>query len=196
MSNYLTHEDVQNYGSELVAFSQRAALNAAAPHLQNLEQQNLELQRRLAIEARRNLDQRVEAAVPDFREIDRDPDWHRYLLGVETYSGRVRQVLLNDAIAAGDASRVIQFFRGFRREEQNSGQPHGHASASAQHRQRRAGASQASSGGPIYDNASIKQMYENRRKGMYDDATWARLESDLAAAFKENRVASKLFLSK
>ena len=52
MANYLTQEDVQNYGSDLVDFAQRAAAHAVAPHLQNLEQQNAELQRRLAKEAR------------------------------------------------------------------------------------------------------------------------------------------------
>jgi hypothetical protein len=64
-TSYLTREDVDNYGSELVDFAQRAAVHAVAPHLQNLRQQNAALQQRLAQEARRNLDQRVAAAVPD-----------------------------------------------------------------------------------------------------------------------------------
>jgi hypothetical protein len=49
MPQYLTTDDVSNYGSELVDFAQRAALHSVAPHLQNLEQQNVELQRRLAV---------------------------------------------------------------------------------------------------------------------------------------------------
>ncbi len=61
-------------------FAQRAALHAVAPHLQASEQQNLELQNRLAREARHRLDQQVERAVPNYREIDQDPRWHQWLL--------------------------------------------------------------------------------------------------------------------
>ena len=92
-------DDLNNYGPELINVTQRAALQAVAPHLQNLESQNVALRQRLAVEARHRLDQRVERAVPDYREIDRDPQWHRWLLGVDTLTGRVRQQLLNDAIA-------------------------------------------------------------------------------------------------
>jgi hypothetical protein len=72
VANYLTEQDVRDYGSELLDVSQRAALHAVAPHLMSLEQQNAELQRRLAKEARHRLDQQVAAAVPDYQTIDRD----------------------------------------------------------------------------------------------------------------------------
>ena len=54
-------------------------MHAVAPHLQNLEQQNADLRQRLAVEARHPFDQRVERAVPNYREIDRNPRWHRWL---------------------------------------------------------------------------------------------------------------------
>ena len=87
----------------------------------NLEQQNAELQARLAKDTRRILDQTVEIAVPNYREIDRDPRWHRWLLGIDVLSGRVRQQLLNEAISAAAAPRVISFFRGFLNEEAATG---------------------------------------------------------------------------
>ena len=43
-ADYLTEQDVQNYGNELIDVTQRAALHAVAPQLQELEQQNAELQ--------------------------------------------------------------------------------------------------------------------------------------------------------
>jgi hypothetical protein len=58
-SSYLTQNDVDNYGHELIDVTQRAALQAVAPHLQSLEQQNAALQRRLAIEVRRRLDDQI-----------------------------------------------------------------------------------------------------------------------------------------
>jgi hypothetical protein len=54
-------------------YFRRDGVHAVAPHLQNLEQQNAELRQRLAVEGRHSLDQRVERAVPNYREIDRNP---------------------------------------------------------------------------------------------------------------------------
>ena len=52
---------------------------------------------------------------PDCQEIDRNPEWHRWLLEADALTGRPWQVLLNDAIAKGNAARVSAFFR-FRQE--------------------------------------------------------------------------------
>jgi hypothetical protein len=88
-------------------------LHAVAPHLQASEQQNLELQNRLAREARARLDAAVERAVPNYREIDQDPRWHNWLRSVDPLSGRVRQTLLDEAIAGVTPHRVISFFQQF-----------------------------------------------------------------------------------
>ena len=81
---YLSEQDRQNYGDELIDFTTRAAAQASqqvlGPKLQEIERQNVELQRRLAEEARQRLDQQLELAVPNFREIDRDPRWHKLLI--------------------------------------------------------------------------------------------------------------------
>ena len=73
---------------ELKSDAATAAVHAVAFHLQNLEQQNAELRQRLAVEARHSLDQRVEQAIPNYRDIDRDPRWHRWLLTVDPLSGQ------------------------------------------------------------------------------------------------------------
>src|SRR5262245_1295507 len=101
MANYLTQDDVYNYGGDMLDMSQRAALHAVAPHLQNLEHQNAELRHHLAREQRHRLDQQVEAAIPNYREIDNDPRWHAWLRGLDLLNGRVRQYLLDQAISAG-----------------------------------------------------------------------------------------------
>jgi hypothetical protein len=59
---------------------------------------------RLALETRARLDREVAAAVPNYQEIDNDPRWHQWLRQVDPYNGRIRQELLNDAIAAGSAT--------------------------------------------------------------------------------------------
>jgi hypothetical protein len=178
MVDYLTRTDLENYGSDLLDVTQRAALHAVAPHLQNLEQQNAELQRRLAKEARHRLDSQIERALPNYREIDRDPHWHRWLLGYDTYTGLVRQQLLNNAIASGDANRVVAFFRGFQ-QEAGATQPPSAAPGRAR-----------SSGRPVYTREQIGQLYEAHRKGAYvgREQEWARIEADIFRAQREGRV--------
>src|SRR5262245_57731477 len=116
MTNYLTQDDVDRFGGDLVNLAQRAAAHALEPTLQGLANENAELQRRLAKESRHRLDQQVAAAVPNYREIDRDPRWHQWLIGLDPHTGQLRQTILNDAIASGNVSRVAAFFRGFERE--------------------------------------------------------------------------------
>jgi len=140
---------------------------AVAPHLQELERQNAELRNHLAREVRRNLDQRLAEAVPNFREIDRDPRWLQWLTGCNALSGQIRQQLLDDAVAKGNAGRVIAFFRGFLQE-----------AAAGRHGQ----PGQAAGGKPIYTRAQITQMASLRRKGVYSDVEWATWEAELIAA--------------
>jgi len=144
-----------------------AAAHAVAPHLQELERQNAELRNHLAREVRRNLDQRLAEAVPNFREIDRDPRWLQWLTGCNALSGQIRQQLLDDAVAKGNAGRVIAFFRGFLQE-----------AAAGRHGQ----PGQAAGRKPIYTRAQITQMAGLRRTGVYSDAEGATWEAELIAA--------------
>jgi hypothetical protein len=205
---YLTQEDEQNYGRELLDVTQRAALHVVAPHLQEMERQNADLRDQLAREARRALDQAVELAVPNYRDIDRDPRWHRWLLGIDVLSGRVRQQLLNEAISSAQAPRVISFFRGFLNEEAATGHnepaPVSHqaapprepavnlASLAAPGRARPAtgGDAMLPPERPIYTRAQIRQLYEQHRRGAYvgREAEWARQDADIIAAGREGRI--------
>jgi hypothetical protein len=185
--NFLTRADVDNYGTDLVDFAQRAAAHAIAPHLQNLNAENAELRQRLAVEARYRLDQQVEAAIPNYRDIDRDPRWHQWLMTLDPLTGQIRQTILNDAIASGSAGRVVAFFRGF---QQEAGQA---ASSPSSQRSRHTAAPSK----PIYTRDQIGRLYEAHRKGAYvgREAEWNRIEADIFAAQHEGRVQG-VFLTK
>jgi hypothetical protein len=188
--DYLTQADVQNYGPELVDFSQRAAVHAVAPQLAQLGQQSQELMRRLALETRARLDREVEAAVPNYREIDEDPRWHQWLRQVDPYNGRIRQELLNDAIAARSAVRAVAFFRGFMREVgQTSAAPvfdWGPGQVLERTRPRPQGR--------IYSRDEVKRLYELHRKGKFigREAEWNRLEWEIIRAGREGRILGGL----
>lgn len=208
LPSYLTEQDVQNYGDELVDFAQRAAVHAVAPHLRHIQAENADLRGELAQERRRRLDQQVEIGVPNYREIDQDPRWHRWLLGIDVLSGRVRQQLLDEAIATAQAPRVISFFRGFLNEEAATGhiEPASRSHQAAPPREAAIplaslaapGRARPATGGdssmppdrPIYTRAQIRQIYEQHRRGAYvgREAEWARQDADIIAAGREGRI--------
>jgi hypothetical protein len=191
---FLTQQDYSNFGSDLVDFTQRAAVQAVAPHLESLEQQNAELQRRLAREARHALDARVERAIPDFREIDSDPSWLNWLAQLDPLSGRQRQQLLNEAIAASDTGRVLGFFRQFQREAGAASHTSGHDLGPAHSRRTRS----SGSGGAVYTRPQIQRLYEMHRRGAYagrEDA-WARQEADIVRAGAEGRILNPDIITK
>jgi hypothetical protein len=105
----------------LIDFSGRAAIQAISPRLDQLAQQNAALRSQLDRETRQHLDERVEAIVPDYREIDSMPAWRQWLASPDPLSGVVRQQILNDAIASGSTSRCVAFFRGFQAERGGGG---------------------------------------------------------------------------
>jgi len=182
MSDYLNQNDVNQFGPELIDVSQRAALHAVAPHLQHLEQQNADLQRRLAQEARRNLDQQVERAIPNYREVDRDPRWHQFLRGIDPFTGQSFQALLNIAIADGSASRVATIFRAFMNQAGDTQQPPANTSYAR---------GQRSSGGrQIYTRDQVKALYRAHQQGAYAgrEQEWMRQEVDIIRAGAEGRI--------
>jgi hypothetical protein len=182
MPQFLSNQDYQDYGAELVNFAQRAALDSVAPHLQNLEAQNHELHQRLAIEARHRMDQQVEAAIPNYRELDQHPDWHTWLLGVDNLSGRVRQNLLNEAKASGDAARCIAFFRSFFTR--------GHSPSAAGASSSSSGRARSAPSGRMYTRSEITKLYDHHRRGAYAgrEIEWQRQEYDIIAAGREGRI--------
>jgi hypothetical protein len=176
---YLTYEDEQNFGRELLDVATRAAKHALAPELQQLREENQDLQDQLNSATKMSIDRELDAAVPDWRQINASEQFHRWLLMPDTYSGIIRDRLLKDAAAAANAQRVISIFQGFLRE----------VGAAGQAPQR---TSRASSGKPIYTRGQITQMASMRRRGQIGDAEWMKWEHELIAAGREGRIRGGL----
>jgi len=207
---FLTPKDEEAFGPELLDVAQRAAQQVVAPVVQSLEEQNAELRRRLANQSKVAMDMAIEVAVPNFREIDNDPRWHRWLMGIDLLSGRVRQRLLDEAIAAGSAPRVISFFKSFLNEEAATGHiaatppapvarpepprapavPLASLAAPGKGVPAGGGDSHIQPDKPIYTRPQIASLYEHKRRGAYvgREAEWARLEVDIIAAGREGRI--------
>jgi hypothetical protein len=119
------------------------------------------------------------------REIDQDPEWYRWLLGIDHLSGQIRQRLLNDAVASGNADRVVAFCKGFQQEQGGA-----HAASVPSRRTR--------SEKPIYTRDQIRDLYAAHQKGAFigRESEWARLEADIFAAQREGRVQGPPYLTK
>ena len=160
--------------------TKRAAVEALSPELQQLRAENNRLRgmatRAQHAEIERALDQRV----PSWRDVYQDPGFSSWLSEPDDFSGTTRSQLLRNAVANGDAARVVRFYQGFQQEA-------GHH-APANQRSRRS--PQAS--GNIYTRPQIKSLYEQRRLGRINDQKWAPLEADIVAAGREGRVVGAI----
>src|SRR5262249_15509774 len=140
---------------------------------------NAQLRDQLNATTKTTIDRELDAAVPDWRQINAGERVHQWLLLPEPYSWIIWDRLFKDAAAAANAQRGISIFRGYLRE----------AGAAGQAPQR---AFRASSGKPVYTRGQILQMAAMRRKGQIADAEWQRWEHELCAASREGRIRGGL----
>jgi hypothetical protein len=182
----LTRKDVDDFGPELLDVAQRAAQHAVGPELQRLHDENEMLRDEVSRAAKLAIDQHLDAAVPNWREINADPRWLGWLAQIDTFNGCTRQSLLNRAVAAGNAARVTLFFKNFLAEAGSADA----ANTAGQPRPRQGRS--APSGKPIYSRGQILQMASMRRRGQIGDAEWAKWEYELCLASREGRVAGAL----
>jgi hypothetical protein len=75
----LTRQDEENYGSDFIDFSKRAAIDAVRPELQRLHAENQNLRAFAAQTQRATIEQALDRAVPDWREIYNDPRFAQWL---------------------------------------------------------------------------------------------------------------------
>lgn|SRR5215813_7312721 len=182
--SYLTREDEQNFGPELLDVATRAAQHALAPELQRLRNENAQLWNQLDATAKNTIDRYLDQYVPSWRQVNADSRFHQWLLLPDTYSGVIRDRLLKDAAHAANAPRVASFFQGFLREQGSAGQ------TPATHTSQRA--PRTPSGQRIYDRSEITRMWDRRRQGKIDDQAWMRWEYELCRASAEGRVRGAL----
>jgi hypothetical protein len=185
--SYLTREDEQNFGPEILDVIQRGSRQAMAPILDRLEERNELLNDRLAQVTQDNLHRQLVAAVPRWAELNADPRWIPWLQQVDGLNGISRQALLDRAVQGGRASSVIALFRDFQKAiaAGQSVQPVQPAWTPTSY-------PPTPSSGRQISRDQILQMASLRRQGKIDDQTWARWERELIAAGREGRIRGAL----
>ena len=206
----ITEQDEADYGPDLIDLARRAAEDAINPKLNQLEQENENLKRTLQASAKKALFQTLDVQIPNWRDINRDPRFKRWLSLPDVYTNSVRGSLLNAAMQAADAPRVVAFFKGFI----SDGVATGHVDPVPQTEQpilpvpRQAavsletlaapGRARPSTGEqptgmadkPIYSRAQIQAFYRDSRAGVYAgrEAEKTRIEQELFVAQREGRI--------
>jgi hypothetical protein len=174
--NWLPSKIVRITGDELIDMTRRAAREAVGPALYALQQENQNLRAMAAQSQRVEIERALDSAIPTWRSIYADPRFAAWLASPDEYSGGIRSQLMRNAVANGDAARVVRFYQGFLAEA-------GHQAPAGQRSR-----SSASGNKPFYSREQIKRLYEQRRLGAIPDATWGPLEADIVAAAREGRV--------
>lgn len=208
----ITSEDRETYGDDLVNFTQRAALAAVSPAIQALTDENNRLKKTVNTSVKRTMFDQVTERIPNWRDINKDSRWLGWLTLPNIYTGQIRQQVLDNAIAAADAPKVVQLFKDFLAEANATGQTF----QSPQHEQRdtsqpapRIAAvdlatlaapgkahpapgnqSPAPNAKPFITRAEISQFYNDSRRGLYAgrEAEYRQREAELQAAQSEGRI--------
>lgn len=203
----ITEKDAEEYGADMLEMIDRKVRQELAAREAPLVEQLNDMKRELA-EARQALgdisqvqvqsaEERfyaaLEASVPNYREIDTDPNWLAWLNVEDTISGETRQDLLTKAATAGRADRVAAIFQSYLRESQPP-VPQVPAGDNLQRQvapARNAAAPQAAGTQPqgrTYTVAEVEFVFDQRNRSKYSEADYAALVNDVNLAIAQNRV--------
>jgi hypothetical protein len=212
-SPQVTDRDREEYGESLDVM-RRVSREEVTPVLQKMGQieqllQQLQtnvvpqvqnLTHKQAMSAEQQFWSGLTEVVPNWRDVNNDPDFQSWLLDVDPFTGVARQTILEDAQKNLDVRRISKFFTTWL--EMN-----GQADA-AQNTQRKSPASElerqvtpgrsrsastpSGSSAKVYSPVDIENFFADVRKGKYKgkEAERDRVERDIFSAQKDGRIVA------
>ena len=207
-TKYVSEQDVEEYGDsidvmrrvsreELVPVAQRLAqIEAALNNIQSsvVPQVNSVMQHQQASSEQMFWSQ-LSSAVPNWRDVNSDPDFQAWLLQIDSMTGITRQTYLEDAQRALDPHRVAAFFRTWLDSNQAPvAQTTGSANSELEKqvspgRSKNTGGKQSNQA-KVYTPDDIRKFFSDVQKGKYKGREKERdkIERDIFAAQRENRI--------
>ncbi|HLL28972.1 MAG TPA: hypothetical protein VKT73_15150 [Xanthobacteraceae bacterium] len=208
----LTPDQEKEFGEEFLDVVGKKAQEVVVPELSVIRRELSELAnrvsntgQRITQEARRQLESTLTEHVPDWRQINVDPNFLDWLALPDTYSGDIRLSLLKSAYEANDASRVVAFFKGFLAEEaalvpapalpdnppaDPSAQPKVPLNSLAAPGRAKTAASNPPAEKPVFTRAQIAQFYADVTANKYRGREKEKdsLEREIFAAQRDGRI--------
>lgn len=208
----ITAQDHEEYG-ESIDVMRRAALEVINPVMQRVSQlerllgqlqgsvvpQVQAITNRQAMSAEQQFWTDLTAFVPDWRDINNNPDFQSWLLEYDPLTGISRQTILEDAQRNLEVNRVGNFFKSWLAitGQANVAQNPQAGSASELERQVAPGRSRSTGtpagNAPIqYTTKEVEKFYVDIRQGKFKgrDTERAKIERDIFAATRENRIVN------
>lgn len=203
-SPLITEQDRSTYGDDMLDTIRRQALEAIQPEIESLRGQLAAEQSRnqqleqfmaslnnatVATVANSFYDQ-LDAGCADWEEVNKDPQFIRWLNQYEPLAGTTRHAAMLRAFEAKNANDVLYFFKLWKQQT-------GHGTPRQDDRQqlvsppKGAGApapAEKKPAGRQWTRAEVSQFYANKARGKYTAEQAAEIERDILAAPAEGRL--------
>lgn len=204
VSKLITDSDVAEYGEDLIDLVTRASTQASANLVQetvgkllerisHLENSLKGVEKKSAEVAENSFFTELGKLVPNYAELNTDPNFLGWLNTVDPFTGATKLSLLQDAQAKGDYRRVATFFNTFINESApRNEEPVANTSA----KDKLVTPGKAKQATPRQDEkrtwtrAEIAKLYDDKMAGRISAKKFDELERDIFAAQLEGRVAS------
>lgn len=207
----ITPEEEQDYGSEFLSVVGKKAKEEFSPEVARLRQEIDGLKSQLngvggyvQQDVRSRMEATMNERLPNWQDVNVDPEFLSWLKLPDPYSGVIRHELLKTAYERNDTPRVLNFFQGFLSEEAAmapaSSGPDLSSSTTAHKvplekfaapgRAKTAAASGAPAEKPIFTRADIAKFYAETaaRKYVGREAEKNRIEAQIFEAEREGRI--------
>jgi hypothetical protein len=182
-------------------------LDQISQRLQKLEQGVGGMQHKAELSDRQKVYAALNENVDNWREINVSEEFKAWLTEADPYVGEQRGALLNEAFTKNDATRVVNFFKGYLKEQtavqpgdqtpKQRATPEKAAQVDLETLVSPGGASEAApasaqegNAGKFFTQAEIAAFYADVQKGRYrgKEQEKDRLEREIVAAANEGRV--------
>lgn len=192
----VTETDVEAFGSELIDLQRRVAREVAAEfqgEIQKLRAENEQLKAQVGQVSGDSFETRLRQVVPDFDQINADPQWIAWLDEVDPLLGAPRRVVAQGAWDRRDIAAIGRHVELFKKSHQPARAAESPRQAELQRQvQPTRASSQAPSGthARVYTRAEVEREFTHVQhlvaRGRLDEAV--ALESEISAAIAEGRV--------
>lgn len=190
----LTEQDVDVYGQDMVDMVQRTARQVAGTsnvetarlrsEIEQLKAQMNATKQASDASAEREFTRVFDEAIPNWRELNEDPEFLEWLKTPIPGYGVPRQIALNGAVAQMDAHQAVEIFKEFIQEKQAK---RGNGlSRQIQPDYARRSVQPAGTVPQTWTQAKVSEFYERARRGEFTPEQYQRLENELNDALVRN----------
>lgn len=183
-------EEIDEYGEGLIDVARRIAQEELAKkqsEIDALKSQINQISTATTNTATNDFFRSLDAIAPEWKQINEDPAFLKWLDEIDELTGEPRQSLLSKAEQSRDASRVGKFFTSFKKTSSSWAA----SSTNALEQQLVPPTSKAPDTPPskkVWTRGEIAEFYDRMRRGVVTDADAIAIEADITAASIEGRI--------